>query len=128
MKLFLLACLGGAIGSGARYGTDLAFRQWAPALAAAFPWATLVVNVVGCLAIGLGYGWLSREGAPAYADELRVFMLVGICGGLTTFSTFANQTWDLFRTSTGLGLANIAVSVVLSLGAAWLGLFLSGAR
>lgn len=126
MKLFLLACVGGAIGSGMRYGADVGLRYFAPGVAAAFPWATLSVNVVGCLLMGLGYGWLSRGGANN--DELRVLLLVGVCGGLTTFSTFANQTWDLFSRGAALGLANIAASVVLSLAAAWAGLALTGAR
>ena len=123
MKLFLLVCLGGALGSGARYGTDLAFKQAAPELAAAFPYATLAVNLVGCLVIGLGYGWLSRGGY--YADEWRALLLVGFCGGLTTFSTFANQTLAL---DTGKGLVNVAASVLGCLFMAWLGLTLSGAR
>lgn len=123
MKLFLLVCLGGALGSGARYGTDLAFKQAAPELAAAFPYATLCVNLAGCLVIGLGYGWLSRD--SSYVDELRALLLVGFCGGLTTFSTFANQTLAL---DTGKGLLNVAASVLGCLFMAWLGLTLSGAR
>lgn len=127
MKIFLLVCLGGALGSGTRYGADLAWRKLAPDVAAAFPWATLTVNVVGCLLIGLGVGWFGREGAP-HAEELKALLLVGFCGGLTTFSAFANQTWSMFDRSTGLALANVGASVVLSLGAAWLGLMLAGGR
>ena len=123
MKLFLLVCLGGALGSGARYGTDLAFKQLAPEMAVAFPYATLAVNLVGCLVIGLGYGWLSRDGS--YVDELRALLLVGFCGGLTTFSTFANQTLAL---NTGKGFINVAVSVLGCLFMAWVGLTVSGAR
>ncbi len=123
MKLFLLVCLGGALGSGARYGTDLAFKQAAPNMAAAFPYATLGVNLLGCLAIGLGYGWLARGGNSV--DEWRALLLVGFCGGLTTFSTFANQTLAL---DTGKGLLNVAASVLGCLFMAWVGLTLSGAK
>ncbi|CAG0931552.1 Putative fluoride ion transporter CrcB [Planctomycetaceae bacterium] len=123
MKLFLLVCLGGALGSGARYGTDLAFKNLAPAFAASFPYSTLAVNLLGCLAIGLGYGWLSREGL--YVDELRALLLIGFCGGLTTFSTFANQT---LAEAPGKAMINVAASVVGCLFMAWVGLSVSGAR
>ncbi|HRJ77155.1 MAG: putative fluoride ion transporter CrcB [Planctomycetes bacterium] len=124
MKLFLLVCLGGALGSGARYGVDLAFRAMAPQLAAVFPWATLFVNLAGCFAIGLGYGWLARGDQPL-GEELRALLLVGVCGGLTTFSAFANQTLAL---DSGKGMLNVAASVLGSLAMAWAGLALSEGR
>lgn len=124
MKHFLLVCLGGALGSAVRYAAALGMERLSPRAAAAFPWATLAVNVAGCFAIGLGYGLLERQGLR-YASELRALLLIGFCGGLTTFSTFANQTLAL---TSGKALVNVAASVAGSLGAAWLGLLLSGVR
>ncbi|KAA0216199.1 CrcB family protein [bacterium] len=124
MKLFLLVCVGGALGSGIRYGAELALKSVVPACAAAFPWATLLVNLAGCFAIGLGYGWLARDSQP-WAEELRALLLVGVCGGLTTFSSFANQTLAL---DSGKGLLNVAASVLGCLAMAWAGLALSGGR
>ncbi|MBX3473298.1 MAG: CrcB family protein [Planctomycetes bacterium] len=121
MKLLLLVCLGGAVGSGLRYGTDrLILAQW-PREAAAFPWATLAVNLVGCLIAGLLLGSMSREGVK-FADELKVLLITGLCGGLTTFSAFALQT---MQANPGKALANVAASVVGGLALAWLGLWLS---
>ncbi len=124
MKLMILVCLGGAAGSGTRFGTDLLFRRWAPELGAGFPLATLGVNLVGCLLMGLGYGLLAR-GNQDYAEELRALLLVGFCGGLTTFSTFANQTLAL---DAGKGFLNVAASVCGCLLMTWLGLTISGGR
>lgn len=121
MKLLLLVCLGGAVGSGLRYGTDqLLLRQW-PEQARAFPWATLTVNLVGCLLAGLLYGYASREGVR-HGDEIRLLLVTGLCGGLTTFSAFALQT---MQANTGKAIANVAVSVVGGLALAWLGLWLT---
>ena len=84
MKLILLAAAGGAIGSAARYLVNVgAMRAWGPA----FPWSTLIVNVVGCLAIGLLAEGISHrfDNAPV----LRTFLMTGILGGFTTFSAFS---------------------------------------
>ena len=122
MKLFLLVCLGGAVGSGARYGAQLGLEHLAPRIAAGFPWATLVVNLIGCFGVGLGTALLGREGVK-FAPELQAALLVGLCGGLTTFSTFANQSVAL---PPGRLLLNLGVSVAGGLALAWLGLTLGG--
>ncbi|MBE7493143.1 MAG: CrcB family protein [Planctomycetes bacterium] len=123
MKFVLLVCLGGAVGSGLRYGTDRALLHWLPEPSRAFPWATLAVNLAGCLAAGLLYGWLSREGVR-YADDLKLLLITGLCGGLTTFSTFALQS---LQVSPGKAIANVALSVAGGLALAWLGLWLTRA-
>lgn len=121
MKLVLLVCLGGALGSGLRYGTDqLLLRQW-PDQARAFPWATLAVNLVGCLLAGLLYGLLSRDGVR-HGEELRVLLVTGLCGGLTTFSAFALQT---MQANPGKAIGNVALSVVGGLALAGLGLWMT---
>ena len=122
MKLFLLVCLGGAFGSGARYGVQLGLQHLAPKFAADFPWATLGVNLIGCFGVGLGTALLGREGVK-FAPELQAARLVGLCGGLTTFSTFANQSVVL---PPGKLLLNLGISVGAGLALAWLGLLLGG--
>ena len=121
MKLLLLVCVGGAVGSGLRYGTDRALAHLWPQQAAAFPWATLTVNLVGCFIAGLLYGWLGRDGVR-YADELKILLIVGLCGGLTTFSAFALQTVHL---APGRAFANVAASVAGGLLLAWGGAMLT---
>lgn len=121
MKLLLLVCIGGAVGSGLRYGTDqLLLRQW-PEQARAFPWATLTVNLAGCLLAGLLYGYALREGVR-FGEEIRLLMITGLCGGLTTFSAFALQTMQANPTK---AVANVSASVVGGLVLAWLGLWLT---
>lgn len=107
-----------------RFGADWALKRWWPEPALAFPWATLAVNFAGCFAIGLGVGLLPKE-TQTWGPELRSLLLVGVCGGLTTFSAFANQTLVL---GSGKALINISASVVGGLALAWLGLTISGAR
>lgn len=124
MKQLALVAIGGAMGAGLRYGISVGLLRLAPKFASAFPWATLLVNLVGCFAIGLGAGLLGREGVK-YGAELQLLLLVGMCGSLTTFSAFANQTLDL---NSGKALVNIAASVVGGLFLAWLGLILTAGK
>jgi CrcB protein len=121
MKLLLLVCLGGAFGSGLRYGTDRALLHFMPQQAAAFPWATLAVNLVGCFIAGLLYGWLGRE-SIRYSEELKLLLITGLCGGLTTFSAFALQT---VQAAPGKAAANIVASVAGGLLLAWVGAMLT---
>ena len=124
MKHLALVCLGGALGSSLRYGIAIGLERLAPKFALTFPWATLVANFIGCFAIGLGVGLLGREGVK-WGPELQLLLLVGVCGSLTTFSTFANQTLEL---APGKALLNIGASVAGGLFLAWLGLTLAGGR
>ncbi len=122
MKLLLLASAGGAIGAGTRYLVTVWFatKGWA-----AYPWATLLINVTGSALMGLTVGLLmSRAGL---SPELRVFLATGILGGYTTFSAFSLEVWQLAeRGEPGVAAAYIAGSVVLSI--AGLGLGLAAAR
>jgi len=124
MKQLALVFFGGGLGSCLRFGADLALKRWLPGPAAAFPWATLAVNFIGCFAIGLGIGLLPADDR-ALGPELRALLLAGICGGLTTFSTFAQQT---LAASPAKGLINVAASVVGGLALAWVGMWISGGR
>ena len=96
---WLLVMLGGALGSGARYGVGLALPR------AGFPWATLAVNVSGGLAMGLLAGVLARGGGQ---EAWRLFLGVGFLGGFTTFSSFALDAVTLAERGAG-GLAALYV-------------------
>jgi fluoride exporter len=118
VKLLLLAGLGGFIGSAARYALGLALLHRPTLLT--FPLATLLVNVTGSFLIGL----LAGSGATRswLVDDVRVFLLVGILGGFTTFSSFSYDTLDLWRESGAARAAlNVTLNVVLCLFAVWLG-------
>ena len=123
MKQLALVCLGGALGASMRWGIALGFEHMWPNFAEKFPSGTMMANFIGCFAIGLGLGLLPKEGT--WGPDLRVLLLIGVCGSLTTFSTFASQTLDL---APGKAMINIGASVVGGLFLAWLGLTLTGAR
>ena len=87
---------------------------------AAFPYGTLAVNLIGCLGIGFLSQWTGTRGF--LSPEIRVFLFSGLLGGFTTFSTFSYETMNLWHTGNGAAAcANIALHLVLGLGAAWLG-------
>jgi CrcB protein len=111
---YVQVALGGATGSVLRFwlGSVIGQKAGAPF------WGTLFVNVTGCFLIGL-LGNL-RENGPAEFD--RYFLMVGVLGGYTTFSTFSLQTLELLQKgSVTLALANITLSLVLCLLGVWLG-------
>src|SRR5687767_10719799 len=116
--LFAIA-LGGAAGTMARVGLGALLAPWS----GRFPYATLLINVSASLAIG----WLAGEGSPrASAPTMRLALTVGFCGGFTTFSAFSLETVRLIqRGEIGRAALYAAVSVLLSVGAAALGLALS---
>lgn len=114
----LLVGAGGFVGSIARYAMIRAVAALAGG--AAFPYGTLIVNVIGCFVIGLLAQWSAARGV--FSDEARLFVFVGILGGFTTFSTFGNETVNLFRGGAGAAaFVNVAAHVVIGLGAVWAG-------
>ncbi len=107
----LWVALGGALGASARYAASLALQRPGSAL----PLATLAVNALGCLLAGACMSWSERH---ALAPSLRLFLLTGALGGFTTFSAFGVETLALQRSGRpGLALANVALQLLVGLGA-----------
>lgn len=114
----LVVGAGGFCGAVARYALSGAVQRLSPA--ALFPYGTLVVNVTGCLAIGLVAGLADFRGL--LAPQTRLFLGLGFLGSFTTFSTFSHETMLLARDSEFFAAAaNVALHVVVGLAAAWLG-------
>lgn len=122
MKQLLLVGLGGFAGAVARWGLGSLVDRLLPD--ARFPHGIFVVNVVGCLAIGLYFG--SAGTKPNPSETLRLLFAVGFLGAFTTFSTFSHNTLVLIQDGHPMtAFANIALSVLTGLGAVWLGFVLT---
>jgi CrcB protein len=122
---YVWVALGGAMGSVARFACSTAAARW---LGAAFPWGTLFVNVTGSFAIGLLAALVAADGRPLLGGDARAFVLVGVLGGFTTFSSFSLETLALARTGAlGAAAFNVALSVAMCLAGAWLGFAAAGA-
>jgi len=119
-KLFLVMC-GGSIGAASRYGVGLlAVKLWGPS----FPWGTLIVNLAGCFLIGLLFALADR--VRLLTPEMRLFLITGYLGALTTFSSFALETVNAGRVGLMLQpLVNILVNniggLALTVFGMWLG-------
>jgi CrcB protein len=121
---YLWVAFGGALGSVARYACSSAMTRW---IGAGFPWWTLFVNVTGSFAIGLLAALVASDGRPLLGPDARAFLVVGVLGGYTTFSSFSLETLELARSATlAAAAANVALSVTLCLVGAWLGFASAG--
>ena len=123
MAAYLWIAVGSALGGMARYGcSGLAARL----ISETFPWGTLIVNVLGSFIIGF-FATLTGPDGRVYVGSLtRQFVLIGFCGGYTTFSSFSIQTLNLMEDGEWLrAAANIGGSVVLCLFAVWIGSLLA---
>ena len=124
MIAYLWVALGGALGSVARFAlNDVVSDKFG----STFPWGTLAVNVSGSLLIGVFAGLAVPEGRldPAARQFTTQFLMIGVCGGYTTFSSFSLQTLNLLREREWLYAGgNALLSVVLCLIAVWLGFML----
>ncbi|HWC76712.1 MAG TPA: fluoride efflux transporter CrcB [Blastocatellia bacterium] len=119
MERVLLVLLGGAFGTGLRYSLSLAIHPHING--SPFPYATLLVNLSGCLAIGV----LAElfEARVLVSPNVRVALLTGVLGGYTTFSSFGFDTFHMIREGRiGLAAVNVSASVVLGLTAVWAGM------
>ena len=117
--VYVWVAIGGALGSVFRYMLSNVVGRFA---GEAMPWGTLLVNVLGSFVIGWFAIATTSGGRVAATPEFRTFVMVGVCGGFTTFSSFSLQTLALFEDGEPLrASANILLSVALCLSSVWLG-------
>ena len=121
MKVLLAVGLGGFIGAIARY----AIHQWfQTTVQSKFPWGILIANVLGCLLVGVITGIAARS--DSFPEPGKLFLVTGVLGALTTFSTFGLDSIQLLKNGIPLlALSNVAANVILGLGAVALGLYLT---
>lgn len=120
LKMFFITGAGGFLGSGLRY---LVQRLFAVLLPVTFPFATLSINILGSLLIGIIYAIGDKSGI--LSPEVRMFLAVGVCGGFTTFSTFSLDTVNLMRDGEYLYVtiyifASVLLSILATLSGIWI--------
>jgi fluoride exporter len=121
--IYFWVAIGGAIGSMARLWLGVKVTLLT---GLAFPWGTILVNIIGSLVIGFVATLTGPNGRVVVPVEAQAFVMVGLCGGFTTFSAFSLQTFELARDGRLLyAEANIMLSVVLCLSAVALGHWLA---
>ena len=118
---YLWVAIGSALGGVGRFWLNgIASARWGET----FPWGTMLINVTGSLVLGVIAALASPEGrmdSPSRAFATQ-FLMIGLCGGYTTFSSFSLQTLNLLRDREWLdAIGNVVLSVVLCLVAVWLG-------
>ncbi|MCI4045953.1 fluoride efflux transporter CrcB [Streptomyces sp. TRM75563] len=119
---WLLVVLGGAVGAPLRFLTDRAVQKRHDTV---FPWGTFTVNVVGCLLLGLVTGAVT---AGAASSQVQLLVGTGLCGALTTYSTFSYETLRLAEDGAKFYAGvNVIAGVVAGLGAVFLGVALAEA-
>jgi len=113
---YLLVFAGGGVGSLLRYGIARGMSGYD----LTFPYATLMANILSCIVLGFFVAWSLKDGM---SDGMKLFFMVGLCGGFSTFSTFSNETFSLFETENyAYAFANILGSVILCLLAIYIGI------
>ena len=118
MRFYLSVAIGGALGSVARAWLAILVAK---ATGPAFPWGTIIINIAGSFVIGL-FGTLTADLRFGVPGDLRAFVMIGICGGFTTFSTFSIETVRMLNGGDARRAATyVAASLLLSVSAAALG-------
>lgn len=121
MNKIMAVAIGGALGSVLRYGLSSWVHNF---MGRGFPYGTLVVNVLGCLAMGILFVlFVERTSENAL---WRAGLMVGVLGGFTTFSAFSIETFNLLEQGAmAKAMGNMAASLILCIGATWLGVVLA---
>lgn len=110
----LLVMAGGALGTLARYVVSVL----AAPISQDLPWGTIIINITGSFVIGLFATLTMAQGRFPVSDNVRLFVMIGLCGGYTTFSSFSLQTLDLMRSGAlGRAAVNVVASAALCLAA-----------
>lgn len=119
LKNILAVGAGSFIGGCARYLISLAMKS----VGKGFPWGTLLVNLLGCLLIGLFWGFFSKTSNTG--NTWSLFLTVGLCGGFTTFSTFSKEALTMLQCGNYLSFTSyIAISVIAGISLVAAGYFL----
>lgn len=119
MGMYVWVAIGGAIGTAGRYWLSGVVARL---IGETFPWGTLLVNVTGSFVIGFFASLTGPDGRVYATSSARQFVMTGVCGGYTTFSSFSLQTLNLANDGDMLRAgANVGLSVVLCLVAVWAG-------
>jgi len=122
---YLWIAIGSALGGVARYACS---RAVALQYGETFPWGTLLVNVSGSFVIGLIAAIVGPDSRYVVSPNIRNFLMVGICGGYTTFSSFSLQTLELIRNRDfGEAVGNVLLSVAACMAAVALGYIVGSA-
>ncbi len=118
----LIVMIGGALGSLTRYLLSVLMLP----VSAQLPWGTILINIAGSFLIGL-FGTLTlASGRYPVAENWRIFVMVGFCGGFSTFSTFSNETLSLLQQGlTFQLLAYVSLSLVLCVALTFIGIYLT---
>jgi fluoride exporter len=124
MLSYMWVAIGGALGTTARYWLSGVVAR---SVGETFPWGTLVINVTGSFIIGFFGALTGPDGRVFVGSTARQFVMVGMCGGYTTFSSFSLQTLNLMNDGEWLQAgANVGLSVLLCMIAVWAGVVLAG--